>query len=181
MEMLNVKLNYLMIILLLISMLVPYTLQEAYNESGPNGEFEKYLVLEKDQIYYGGIGIFSGDVYINCQGSIIDLNNQTGIWLYSDSNYLSSLHIEYCNIINGDTYGLSFSGEAFGKVSNCNFYNNDIGLKAFDYTQVEIENCNFISNRTYGLGIITENPQVTVNHSNSWGNLEGDYWENCPG
>ena len=62
-----------------------------------------------------------------------------------------------------------------------NFYNNEIGLKAFDNTTVDIENSNFINNVVYGLAIITEDPVVTVNYSNSWNNGDGDYWETCPG
>ena len=62
-----------------------------------------------------------------------------------------------------------------------NFYNNEIGVKPFDYSEVHIENCNFVNNITYGLGIISEHPIVTVNYSNSWGCENGDYWENCPG
>ena len=65
--------------------------------------------------------------------------------------------------------------------SNCNFYNNNIGIKPFDYSEVHIENCNFVDNITYGLGIISEHPIVTINYSNSGGCENGDYWENCPG
>ena len=36
-------------------------------------EYEKYIVLEPNSIYTGGIGIYEGDIYINCQGSVIDL------------------------------------------------------------------------------------------------------------
>jgi len=167
--------------LLLIGLCLPMTLQEAYNQAGPFNEYEKYVILEPNQIYSGGIGIFEGDVYIDCKGSIIDLDYQNGIWIYADENYLSSLEMQYCNIINGGYFGVSFSGTSIGKVTNCNFYNNEIGLKAFDNSTVEIENSNFINNVVYGLGIITEDPIVTVNYSNSWNNGNGDYWENCPG
>ena len=94
---------------------------------------------------------------------------------------LLSQYQQYCNIINGAYYGLSFSGTSIGKISNCNFYNNDFGVKAFDNTNLEIENSNFIDNQTYGLGIITEDPIVNISYSNSWNNSDGDYWENCPG
>ena len=89
--------------------------------------------------------------------------------------------IQYCNIINGAYYGLSYSGISSGSITNCNFYNNNIGVKPFDYSEIHIENCNFVNNITYGLGIISEYPIVTINYSNSWGCENGDYWENCPG
>ena len=167
--------------ILLLSLSFSITLQEVFNNSGSNGDYEKYLVLEPNQIYTGGLGIYEGDVFIDCQGSIIDLQNQNGIWIYADENYLATLDIQYCNIINGAYYGLSYSGISSGTIQNCNFYNNDIGVKPFDYSELIIENCNFINNITYGLGIIGEHAEVTINYSNSWGCENGDYWENCPG
>ena len=168
-------------IIILLSSCFSITLQEAFNEAGPNGDYEKYLILEPNQTYTGGVGIYEGDVLIDCQGSIVDLQEQNGIWVYADENYLATLDIQYCNIINGGYYGLSYSGIASGTITNCNFYNNEIGIKPFDYSEVHIENCNFFNNITYGLGIISETPVITVNYSNSWGCENGDYWENCPG
>ena len=169
------------LLLLILNVFVSATLQEAYDNASSYEDYEKYIVLEPEEIYTGGLGIYEGDIYINCQGSIIDLNNQNGIWIYADEEYLASLEIEYCNIINGAYYGLSFSGSSIGKVSNCNFYNNDFGVKAFDTTNLQIENSNFIDNQTYVLGIIIEDPIVAISYSNSWNNNDGDYWENCPG
>tara|TARA_B100001750_G_C15404559_1_gene544422 strand:- start:15 stop:530 length:516 start_codon:yes stop_codon:yes gene_type:complete len=168
-------------ILIVLNLCISVTLQEAYDNAEPNEEYEKYIILEPNQTYTGGLGIYEGDIYINCQGSIVDLENQNGIWIYADETYLSSLEIEYCNVINGAYYGLSFSGTAIGKISNCNFYNNEFGVKAGDSSNIDIENTNFISNEIYGLGIITEVPIITISYSNSWNNGNGDYWENCPG
>ena len=63
------------IIIILIFLTSSYagTLQEALDNASGYGEYEKYLVLEPNTIYTGGIGIYEGDVYINCQGSVIDL------------------------------------------------------------------------------------------------------------
>ena len=63
-------------IIILLGLCLPITLQEAYDQAEAYDGYEKYLVLEPDQIYTGGIGIYEGDVYINCRGSIIDLNYQ---------------------------------------------------------------------------------------------------------
>ena len=133
-------------ILFLINICLTNTLQEAYNEASSYEDYEKYVILEPGQTYYGGLGIYEGDVFIDCQGSIIDLQNQNGIWVYADEDYLATLDIQYCNIINGAYYGLSYSGVSSGTITNCNFYNNEIGIKPFDYSEVHIENCNFINN-----------------------------------
>ena len=50
-------------------------------------------MIGENTIYTGGIGIYEGDVYINCQGSVIDLEQGNGIWVYADVIYPSSLHI----------------------------------------------------------------------------------------
>ena len=170
-------------LLLILNLCISVTLQEAYDNANPYNEYEKYIVLEPNQIYTGGIGIYEGDIFIDCQGSIIDLQGQSGIWVYADEDYNATLDIQYCNIINGAidlvNSGLTYGGIASGKIINCNFYNNNIGLKPCDESEVQIENCNFIDNN-YGIGIISETPIVTISYSNSWNN-ENDYWENCPG
>ena len=173
--------KYSLLALLALNICLSITLQEAYDNSTSYNQYDKYVILEPNQTYTGGLGIYEGDIYINCQGSVIDLQNQNGVWIYADENYSAKLEIEYCNIINGAYYGLSYSGSSIGRITNCNFYNNSIGVKAFDNSTIDIENCNFINNQAYGLGIITEVPVVTINYSNSWNNSDGDYWENCPG
>ena len=55
--------------LLLLSVnLFAMTLQEAYDYSDGFGEYDKYVILEPNTIYTGGLGIYEGNVYINCNG-----------------------------------------------------------------------------------------------------------------
>ena len=169
------------ITIITLSVLNALTLQDAFNSSEPFAEYDKYLILEPNTVYYRGIGLFEGNIFIDCQGSVIDLQSENGIWVYGDSNYPCNLDMQYCSIINGEYFGLSFGGEATGYLKNINLINNDIGLKLMDFTQVEIVNSNIIDNRTYGLAIITENPICTISYCNSWNNGEYDFMENCPG
>ena len=163
------------------SLSLSITLQEAYNEAGPGNGYDKYVVLDPNQTYEGGIGIFEGNIYINCQGSIIDLLGGAGIWIYADEYYQATLDIEYCTIYNGETSGINYMGISTGNISNCNFISNDIGLVLMDQTHATLKNSNFISNETYGLGLITEEPILEITYSNFWDNYEGDCMENCPG
>ena len=165
----------------LITLSFAVTLQEVYDNAQPGNGYDKYITLEPNQIYQGGIGIFEDSVYINCQGPIIDLMNGGGIWLYADQYYNASLDIEYCTIYNGENFGIDYAGISTGTVSNCNFIKNDIGLTLHDSSYVILKNSNFIDNDIYGLGIITEIPILEVSYSNFWDNLEGDCMENCPG
>ena len=173
--------NILIVYITLISLSLSTTLQEAYDNAEPGNGYDKYIILESNQIYQGGIGIFEDSVYINCQGSIIDLMNGGGIWLYADEYYNASLDIEYCTIYNGENFGIDYAGISTGNVSNCNFIKNDIGLTLHDNSYVILKNSNFIDNNIYGLGIITEEPILEVSYSNFWENFEGDCMENCPG
>ena len=167
-------------IITLLSFCFSITLQEAFNEAGPNGNYEKYLILEPNQIYTGGVGIYEGDIFIDCQGSIVDLQEQNGIWVYSDENSNAGLDIEYLSIINGAYHGISYSGNATGNIINCNFINNDYGIKVFDTCTLNIANCNFINNTTLGFGMIGELTNIDLNYSNFWGN-GNNILENCPG
>ena len=108
--------------------------------------YDKYVILDANTIYTGGVGIYEGNAYINCQGSIIDLQQGNGLWVYSDEQYPSSLDIEYCTVTNGIYYGISYGGDAIGNVNNCNLINTNFGLKLFDYTNVVVTNSIFASN-----------------------------------
>ena len=173
--------KYIILYITLISLAFPITLQEAYDNAQPGNGYDKYVLLEPNQTYQGGIGIFEGSIYINCQGSVIDLMNGGGIWLYADQYYNASLDIEYCTIYNGENFGIDYAGISTGNISNCNFIKNNIGLTLHDSSHVILKNSNFIDNDTYGLGFITEIPILEVSYSNFWDNLEGDCMENCPG
>ena len=171
----------ILLYLITISLIFPITLLEVYNSAQPGNGYDKYIVLDSEIIYDGGLGIFEGSIYINCQGTTIDLLGGGGIWLFADEYYNASLNIEYCTIFNGETSGINYMGTSTGNISNCNFISNDIGLVLMDQSHVNLKNSNFIDNETYGLGLITEEPILEVSYSNFWDNSEGDCMENCPG
>tara|TARA_Y100000590_G_scaffold455022_1_gene602895 strand:- start:3618 stop:4133 length:516 start_codon:yes stop_codon:yes gene_type:complete len=167
--------------LILISFnLFAITLQEAYNNSTSFEEYEKYVILEPNSIYTGGLGIFEGDVYINCNGSIINLEEGNGIWIYADEAYPSSLDIEHCTITNSLYYGLSYGGTSHGTIQNCNLINTNFGVKLFDKSNVNIVNSIFHSNYSVGVAIYTEEPTLHTTYSLFWDNAD-DCMENCPG
>ena len=98
----------MILIILIISNLYAITLQEVYDNAPSTDEYDKYIVLESDSIYYGGLGLYEGNILIDGQGAVIDLQSQSGIWIYGDESYPCNLDIKYCSIINGEYYGLSF-------------------------------------------------------------------------
>ncbi len=174
------KIHLYNIYLFSISLIYPITLQEMYNNATSEFGYDKYIELDRDEIYTGGIGIYEGSTYIKGNGAIIDLQNQNGIWIYSDENSNSSLDVEYLSIINGAYHGISYSGNATGNIVNCNFINNDYGIKVFDTCTLNITNCNFIENNTLGFGMIGELTNINLSYSNFWDNGD-NILENCPG
>ena len=168
-------------LLIILSCLNAITLQEAFDNASPSNGYDKYLELEAGMIYTGGIGIYEGNVFIDCKEAIIDLEDGNGIWIYADEQYPSSLEIQNCSIINGQYYGLSFGGTSIGNIKNCNFLDTSFGLKLFDYSTVNVTNCIFGFNEVYGIGIYTENPILDISYSLFWENIESDCMENCPG
>ena len=93
----------------------------------PNGSINNYklltnakdqdnLVVTEDFGLPGSIGIYEGSVLINGNGAIIDLQNENGIWVYSDDYSTATLDIRYSSIINGAYHALSYSGNATGNI-----------------------------------------------------------------
>ena len=163
-----------------ISLLYTASLQDIYNDSGSFNGYDKFIELDSNTIYTGGIGIYEGNVFLDCNGATIDLEEGQGIWIYADEEYPSSLHIEYCTITNGLYYGLSFGGISLGEIVNCNLINTNFGLKLFDESNVSITNSIFTNNLSMGIAIYTEIPALESSYLLFWNN-EDDCMENCPG
>ena len=162
------------------SALFSTTLQEAYNQSSSYEDYDKYVILNNETIYSGGLGIYEGNVFIDCNGATIDLQSGQGIWVYADEQYPSSLDIQECTITNGLYYGLSYGGISHGNVVNCNFHSTNFGIKLFDGSNVSITNSIFINQQSMGIGVYTEEPIINGDYIVFWNN-EDNCMENCPG
>ena len=167
---------------LYISILSGITLQSVFDDAGPGNGYDKYVILEQDIIYMGEVGIYEGEVFIEGNGAIVNLNEGLGIWVYAEETYPASLDIEYVTIINGGYNGLTFNGSATGNISNCNFIQNGFGIQIMDQVNISIKNCNFIDNSQYGIAIRGTTATIDeINFSNFWENGlgSGGYNENC--
>tara|TARA_B100000945_G_scaffold319641_1_gene327312 strand:+ start:1541 stop:1999 length:459 start_codon:yes stop_codon:yes gene_type:complete len=151
-----------------------------YDNATSYDVYDKYIILSQNNIYSGGLGLYEGNTYIDCNGAIIDLEEGNGIWVYGDENTPANLDIERCIIINSLYYGLSYSGESTGNIKNCNLINTNFGIKLFDNTSVVVNNSIFSSNYSMGISIYTENPNLDISYSLFWDN-EDNHLENCPG
>tara|TARA_X000001036_G_C20295788_1_gene650264 strand:- start:145 stop:660 length:516 start_codon:yes stop_codon:yes gene_type:complete len=170
----------IIIILFLNINLFGYSLQEIYDNANSFENYDKYLILSPEHIYTGGLGLYEGNTYIDCNGAIINLEDGNGIWIYGDQNYQSNLDIQECIITNSLYYGLSYSGESTGNIKNCNLINTNFGLKLFDNSVVSVDNSIFGSNNSMGIALYSESPILDISYSLFWNN-EDDYLENCPG
>ena len=165
-----------------VSLLQGITLQSVFDASGPGNGYDKYVVLEQNMIYTGEVGVYEGDVFIEGNGAIVDLNEGLGIWVYAEEEYPANLDMEFVTIINGGYNGLTFNGTSTGNISNCNFISNMYGIQIMDQVNISVKNCNFIDNSQYGIAIRGTTAILDeIHYSNFWENGLGSsgYNENC--
>jgi len=157
------------------------TLQSVFNAAGPGNGYDKYVVLEQNLIYTGEVGIYEGEVFIEGNGAIVDLNGGLGIWVYAEEEYPANLDIEFVTIINGGYNGLTFNGTSTGNISNCNFIQNAYGIQIMDEVNISVKNCNFIDNNQYGIAVRGTVASLEISYSNFWENElgPGAFNENC--
>ena len=178
----SMKLSLISLIpILYISIATGITLQSVFDAAGPGNGYDKYVVLEQDMIYTGEVGVYEGNVFIEGNGAIVDLNAGLGIWVYAEEEYPANLDIEFITLINGGYNGLTFNGTSTGNISNCNFIQNGFGIQIMDDVYISINNCNFIENSQYGIGARGTDASFEISYSNCWENsIEcGGYNENC--
>ena len=174
--------NLYFIVLFYVSFLEGITLQSVFDTSGLGNGYDKYVVLEQDVIYTGEVGVYEGDVFIEGNGAIVNLNEGLGIWVYAEEEYPANLDIEFVTIINGGYNGLTFNGTSTGNISNCNFISNSFGIQIMDDVNISVKNCNFIDNSWYGIAVRGTTAVLDeIHYSNFWENGLGcgGYNENC--
>tara|TARA_B100000315_G_C14483517_1_gene544066 strand:- start:583 stop:1116 length:534 start_codon:yes stop_codon:yes gene_type:complete len=173
--------NLYLIIFFCFSHLQAVTLQSVYDASGSVNGYDKYVVLEQNMIYTGEVGVYEGNVFIEGNGAIVDLNEGLGIWVYAEDGYPANLDIEFVTIINGGYNGLTFNGTSTGNISNCNFIQNAFGIQIMDDVNISVKNCNFIDNSQYGIAARGTSSSFEISYSNFFENSLGcgGYNENC--
>ena len=173
--------NLYLITILVVSHLQGVTLQSVFDAAGPGNGYDKYVILEQDVIYTGEAGIYEGNVFIEGNGAIVDLQEGLGIWVYAEEEYPANLDIEFVTIINGGYNGITFNGSSTGNISNCNFISNLFGIQIMDNTNISVKNSNFVENNQYGIAVRGTVATFEINHSNFWLNELGcgGYNENC--
>ena len=120
-----------------------------FDASESKNEYDKYVVLEKGVTYIGGVGVYEGNVFIEGNGAIVDLQNGTGIWVYGDEIVPANVDMEYLTVFNAEWYGVFYGGMATGSITNCNFINNGYGIQLYDYAEINGKNSNYINNTIF--------------------------------
>jgi hypothetical protein len=170
-----------LILILHMSISLGVSLQSVFDGAEPGNGYDKYVILEEDMIYTGEVGVYEGNVFIEGNGAIVDLNEGLGIWVYAEEGYPANLDIEYVTIINGGYNGLTFNGISTGNIANCNFIHNAYGIQIMDSTNISVKNSNFIQNSDYGLAVRGLLASFEITYSNFWENELGPgcFNENC--
>ena len=67
------KLKKIIFFVTLIKIVFPITIQEVYDNASSFEGYDKYLILERNEIYTGTLGIYEGRVFIKGNGATLDL------------------------------------------------------------------------------------------------------------
>ncbi len=155
------------------------SLYDAFIEAGPANGYDKYLTLNPDVIYTGGLGSSEHSVFIEGNGAVIDLQEGTGLWISGDESTTGSLNINRCTIKNGGSYGISFTGYSDNVITNCNIINSHWGIQINDSVSVMIQNVNILNNE-YGIAVSGTRTNLYIDYVNAWNNAE-NFMINCFG
>lgn len=155
------------------------SLYDVFIEADSANGFDKYLILNPDIIYTGGLGSSEHSIYIEGNGAVIDLLEGTGLWIAGDENTTGSLNIDRCTVINGGSYGISLIGYSENIITNCNIFNTHWGIHISDSVNVTIQNVNILDNE-YGIAVSGTRTNLFIDYVNVWNNTE-NFMINCFG
>ncbi|RLE67744.1 MAG: hypothetical protein DRJ45_09000, partial [Thermoprotei archaeon] len=116
---------------------------------------------------YGGYG---NAFTLNADGVKIEgftITGYNGIYVYSDSNIISSN-----NISSNNWYGISLSDSSNNTISNNNISNNEFGISLGDSSENTISNNN-ISNNGCGIDLFSYSSKNIISDNNISNNLNG--------
>jgi len=160
---------------LLSSFLIGETLQQAYQNAGPGLGYDRLVILNPAATYTGGLSITNEKVGIKGVATIIDLQGDS-----ISASGESVLDLDGCVIVNGSR-GLSLLGGASAIVTQCTFYNNQIGIRCFSATGIiEVMNTILANNSQYGIASCEEIGRI-LHYLDAYQNVLGNYVEWCPG
>lgn len=152
------------------------TLQLAYDNAGAGGGYDKQVVLDAGQIYTGRLTVSSGDVYIEGNGAIIQLDQFSTISAVGSG---TSLTIKNCAIV-GASFGLCVDQDAQVTVDHNVFYNNREAIHFYDTYEASVVSNNIFAGGDYGVRH-DENTPVSILDNVAWDNRVANYMEYCEG
>jgi len=162
------------IFIILLPLLLPAgTLQEMYNLATAGLGYDRLIELQRDSLYTGGLMISNERVGIKGHGALIDLQGSS-----ISANGISVIDIDGCVIMNG-TEGLLVQDDVNARISQCTFYQNDIGIHFLSESgSIEVVNSILAYNFLYGFAC-EEHSLRTLHYIDAFQNLLGDYMEWC--
>lgn len=167
---------YLLPVLILLAwgLLSAETLQQAYQNATPGLGYDRLIILNPGATYTGGLIITNEKVGIKGQGTIINLQGDS-----ISASGASALDLDGCVIINGSK-GLSLHGSSISLVTQCTFYNNQIGIYCFSESGIiEVMNTILANNSQYGIASCEEITRI-LHYLDAYQNTLGNYMEWCP-
>ncbi len=167
------------IVLFFNSQLCAESLYDVFIEADSANGYDKYITLDPEIMYTGGLGSSEHSIYIEGNGAVIDLEQGTGIWISGDDMATGSLNINRCTIINGGSYGINIIGYSDNFITNCNVINSHWAIQIGDSVSATIQNVNLVNN-DYGIAVGGSRTILFIDYVNMWNNTE-DFMINCFG
>ena len=83
-------------ILFLIQFCFSISMWDVYFDASPDNGYDKYIILNPEEVYTGGFGVYEGTVFIEGNGAVIDLQEGLGIWVSAENTESNvQLNMEY--------------------------------------------------------------------------------------
>ena len=151
------------------------TLQEMYNNALAGLGYDKLIILDGGSIYTGGLVIINEKVGIKGRGAIIDLQGSS---INVSGNAV--IDLDECVVLNGSS-GIYATESATSRITQCTFYDNQIGIHFMAISgMIEVINTIISNNSQYGFACEQSTIRI-LHYIDAFSNLQGNYMEWCLG
>lgn len=150
------------------------TLQSMYDQAGPGEGYDKLVILERGQVYTGGLTVQPGVTCCIRGNDAVCMPGGLDIGVYTGA----TLDI-FDTVITGHRVIWYHSGSQ-GIISGNTISDGAQGIKAI-LASVTIENNIIANNIGMGIAVDTSSAPPYIQYNDVWNNLEGNYMSYCSG
>lgn len=169
------KVNLILMLLFVASIPVAaIPLQQAFDEASPGAGYDRWVYLDRETLYTGGLILSDGNYCLISSGAVVDLQ---GDRIVVDP----SATLDVCGVVlaNSDSAALKYNGAGHGWVDHVTFCGNYDGLYFWQNSVMKITSSIFSFSAHYGV-YCHQTCERWMAFNDAWSNPAGDYKELCP-